>query len=152
MPPNGVSLLFNAATEEKHLSLNPKTKHGVMIRNHYCHSLQSQDRLKRCWNRSRHPQILGSDCCCCSVAQLCLTLCDSMDCRMSGFYRSPIPGTRAPWKCDSKPAAGNTKMNVSIVQSQRVRKHQNNKCMSKRPKNHIKELPIAKAGAIQTRE
>ena len=63
---------------------------------------------------------------------------------MSGFYHSPIPGTKAPWKCNSKPAAGNTKMNVSILQSQRVRKHQNNKFMSKSHKNQVKELPIAK--------
>ena len=29
--------------------------------------------------------MLSVLCCCCSVAQLCLTLCDPMDCRMPGF-------------------------------------------------------------------
>ena len=35
---------------------------------------------------------LGSWClCCCSVTQLCLTLCDPMDCSMPGFLRLPCP-------------------------------------------------------------
>ena len=33
----------------------------------------------------RQPWLLLTDVCCCSVAQLCLTLCDSMDCSMPGF-------------------------------------------------------------------
>ena len=30
-------------------------------------------------------EVYAMLCCCCSVAQLCLTLCDPLDCSTSGF-------------------------------------------------------------------
>ena len=49
-----------------------------------------------CWN---------SCCCCCSVAKLCMTLHDPMDCSMPGFpvlhYLSEFAQTHVHWVCDA---------------------------------------------------
>ena len=36
-------------------------------------------------NQAKTDSITSCFCCCCSVAQLCLTLCDPMDCSSPGF-------------------------------------------------------------------
>ena len=49
-------------------------------------------------SQEQHPDIPGSYSslcrvyCCCSVAKLCPTLCDPMDCRMPGSHPLPSPG------------------------------------------------------------
>ena len=50
-------------------------------------------------------QCEGMGCCCCSVAKLCLSLCDPMDCSMPGFpvlpHRLQFAQIRVHWVSDA---------------------------------------------------
>ena len=63
----------------KKKSLNPHTQSHI-----YIHKSESE----------MQPQL----CCCCSVANLCLTLCNPMDCSTPGLCLSPSPGV-CPSSC-----------------------------------------------------